>query len=197
MPVVRLLEEHGPSLRFPYSSGITGSKHSHMRELRIQHEGRPYRVLYTFDPRRTAILLIGGDKTGRIDGTRNLCRLRTGSMTNIQPNSNGRVNPMARKFSELVEKMPAESRARAEATAKKLIAEYALDELREARSMTQTRLAEILGKDQSVISRIEKRTDMYVSTLADFIRAMGGELEIRAVFPEGSVRIRKFGDIAA
>ena len=104
---------------------------------------------------------------------------------------------MARKFNELVEKMPAEVRERAEAKAAKLIAEYALDELREAQSMTQARLADILGKDQSVISRIEKRTDMYVSTLAEFIRAMGGELEIRAVFPEGSVRIRRFGDIAA
>ena len=62
--------------------------------------------------------------------------------------------------------------------------------------MTQARLADIPGKDQSVISRIEKRADMYVSTLAEFIRAMGGELEIRAVFPEGSVRIRRFGDIA-
>ena len=96
---------------------------------------------------------------------------------------------MARKFNELVEKMPAEVRERAEAKAAKLIAEYALDELREARSMTQARLADILGKDQSVISRIEKRTDMYVSTLAEFIRAMGGELEILAVFPDGSVRI--------
>ena len=103
---------------------------------------------------------------------------------------------MARKFNELVEKMPAEARERAETKAAKLIAEYALDELREARSMTQARLADILGKDQSVISRIEKRTDMYVSTLGEFIRAMGGELEIRAVFPEGSVRIRRFGDIA-
>jgi hypothetical protein len=64
VPVVRLLEAFGPSLRFPHSSGISGSKHSHMRELRIQHEGRPYRVLYAFDPRRSAILLIGGDKTG-------------------------------------------------------------------------------------------------------------------------------------
>ena len=57
-------------------------------------------------------------------------------------------------------------------------------------------MADIPGKDRSVISRIEKRTDMYVSTLGEFIRAMGGELEIRAVFPEGSVRIRRFGDIA-
>jgi hypothetical protein len=61
---VQLLQDRGPSLPFPYSSGIQGSKHGHMRELRIQHQGSPYRVLYAFDPRRTAILLIGGNKTG-------------------------------------------------------------------------------------------------------------------------------------
>jgi hypothetical protein len=61
---VGLLADKGPTLPFPYSSGIEGSKHSHMRELRIQHAGKPYRVLYAFDPRRTAILLIGGKKTG-------------------------------------------------------------------------------------------------------------------------------------
>lgn len=62
---VRLLEEKGPNLGFPHSSGINGSKHPHMRELRVQHEGRPYRILYAFDPRRNAILLLGGDKTGK------------------------------------------------------------------------------------------------------------------------------------
>jgi len=62
--IVILLETNGTNLRFPHSSGINESRHSHMRELRIQHEGRPYRILYAFDPRRTAILLIGGDKTG-------------------------------------------------------------------------------------------------------------------------------------
>jgi len=61
---VQLLEERGPQLPFPHNSGINGSKHSHMRELRTQHEGRPYRTLFAFDPRRTAILLFGGDKTG-------------------------------------------------------------------------------------------------------------------------------------
>jgi len=61
---VRLLEERGPQLGHPHSSGIARSRHRHMRELRIQYRGRPYRVLYAFDPRRTAILLIGGDKTG-------------------------------------------------------------------------------------------------------------------------------------
>ena len=61
---VGLLEQFGPRLPFPHSSGIERSKHGRMRELRVQHEGRPYRVLYAFDPRRVAILLIGGDKTG-------------------------------------------------------------------------------------------------------------------------------------
>ena len=59
-----MLGEFGPNLRYPYSSGITTSKHAHLRELRVQHAGRPYRVLYAFDPRRCAILLLGGDKTG-------------------------------------------------------------------------------------------------------------------------------------
>jgi hypothetical protein len=61
---VLLLREFGPALHFPFSTGILTSKHPHMRELRIQHSGEPYRVLYAFDPRRTAILLIGGKKTG-------------------------------------------------------------------------------------------------------------------------------------
>jgi len=61
---VRKLEQRGPNLPFPYSSGITGSRHAHMRELRTQSGGKPLRVFYAFDPRRMAILLIGGDKTG-------------------------------------------------------------------------------------------------------------------------------------
>ena len=61
---VLLLRRFGPALRFPFSSRITTSRHPHMRELRIQHAGQPYRVLYAFDPRRTAILLIGGKKAG-------------------------------------------------------------------------------------------------------------------------------------
>jgi hypothetical protein len=63
--LVSLLEEYGPTLPFPYSSGVEGSEYSHMRELRVQHAGRPYRVLYAFDPRSVALLLIGGDKSGQ------------------------------------------------------------------------------------------------------------------------------------
>lgn len=63
--VVDLLVGFGTDLGSPYSSKIMESKLSHMRELRIQHGGSPYRVLYAFDPRRMAILLIGGNKTGQ------------------------------------------------------------------------------------------------------------------------------------
>ena len=58
------LELRGPHLTFPKSSDVKSSRYSHMRELRIQHKGHPLRVLYAFDPLRTAVLLLGGDKTG-------------------------------------------------------------------------------------------------------------------------------------
>ena len=61
---VGLLEAKGPTLGHPHSSRVAGSRHSHMRELRVQHRGRPYRVFYALDPRRAAILLSAGDKTG-------------------------------------------------------------------------------------------------------------------------------------
>ncbi len=61
---VQLLEQLGPQLPYPHSSGVQASRHSHMRELRVQHQGQPFRVLYAFDTRRMAILLIGGCKTG-------------------------------------------------------------------------------------------------------------------------------------
>ncbi|MGH7253846.1 MAG: type II toxin-antitoxin system RelE/ParE family toxin [Nitrospiraceae bacterium] len=61
---VTLLERFGPALGRPHADTVSGSRHPNMKELRIQHAGRPYRVFYAFDPRRSAILLIGGIKTG-------------------------------------------------------------------------------------------------------------------------------------
>jgi hypothetical protein len=61
---VKLLIDKGPALPFPYGSNIQTSRHGAMRELRSQCQGRPLRTLYIFDPRRVAVLLIGGDKTG-------------------------------------------------------------------------------------------------------------------------------------
>ena len=61
---IGLLEAKGPQLPYPYCSAVSSSRHSHMRELRTQIQGRPFRTLYAFDPRRSAILLVAGDKTG-------------------------------------------------------------------------------------------------------------------------------------
>ena len=62
--VVGLIEARGPHLGYPFSSKISTSSYAQMRELRIQHRGEPYRVLYAYDPRRVALLLIGGAKGG-------------------------------------------------------------------------------------------------------------------------------------
>jgi hypothetical protein len=60
--LITLLQQKEPNLRFPYSSDIKGSRHGNMRELRVQHKGQPYRILYCFDPRRIAVLLLVGNK---------------------------------------------------------------------------------------------------------------------------------------
>jgi DNA-binding XRE family transcriptional regulator len=104
---------------------------------------------------------------------------------------------MAKNVKDLQAQMSPESRARSEATAERLIREMALDELRAARALTQEHLSSILGVKQSAVSKLERRADMYVSTLRHFIEAMGGQLEIRAVFPEGDVRITQFQALAA
>jgi transcriptional regulator with XRE-family HTH domain len=99
---------------------------------------------------------------------------------------------MAKNFKTLQEKMSPASRRHARELAKKYRAQMALDELREARDMTQRHLARILGINQAAVSKMERRTDMYISTLQDFVRAMGGKLVITAVFAEGEVQIDQF-----
>jgi hypothetical protein len=61
---IRLLQHAGPTLARPHADRVKASRHANMKELRVQHAGRPYRLLFAFDPRRTAIVLLGGDKTG-------------------------------------------------------------------------------------------------------------------------------------
>jgi transcriptional regulator with XRE-family HTH domain len=103
---------------------------------------------------------------------------------------------MVGKFKELEAKMSPEAIARSDVRYVELKADMALEELRGALRLTQQQLAKTLNVDQSAISKLERRTDMYVSTLERFIEAMGGRLEIRAVFPTGAVRITQFEKIA-
>ena len=102
---------------------------------------------------------------------------------------------MPKNFNTLREKMFPASRERSRVLAEKYRAEMPLVELREAREMTQVHLAKILGVNQAAVSKLERRADMYVSTLQSFVKAMGGELKITAQFPEGTVEISQFEDV--
>ena len=102
---------------------------------------------------------------------------------------------MAKKFAELRAKMAPESQARAAEKTQSMLSEMPLDELRQARGLSQRMLAEILHVQQPAIAKMEKRTDMYLSTLRSHIEAMGGELEVVARFPEGAVKVTNFSDL--
>lgn len=97
-----------------------------------------------------------------------------------------------RKFGELRARMAPERRARNEIETARLLAEMPLAELRQAQALTQTTMAELLETSQGEVSKIEKRTDMYVSTLRRYIEAMGGRLDVVARFPDGDIRITQF-----
>ena len=99
---------------------------------------------------------------------------------------------MPKNFNHLRNKLSPAARERAHRLAQKYEAEMALDELRVARDLTQEHLAQLLGIKQAAVSKMERRADMYISTLQSMVRAMGGELKIQAVFPQGRVEINQF-----
>jgi transcriptional regulator with XRE-family HTH domain len=102
---------------------------------------------------------------------------------------------MARNYKELQAKMDPASLADNKRRVHEELQRMALEELRGARQLTQTDMAEMLGVPQSSISRIEQRADMYLSTLRNYVHAVGGELRIQAVFPDGgTVVIDRFGE---
>jgi transcriptional regulator with XRE-family HTH domain len=99
---------------------------------------------------------------------------------------------MAQKFDKLFRKMSPGAQKRVEARVDEEYRALALTELREARDLTQVQLAEKLGIDQGAVSKIERRADMYLSTLRNVIQAMGGQLELTALFPTGRVQVLTF-----
>jgi DNA-binding transcriptional regulator YiaG len=102
---------------------------------------------------------------------------------------------MAKKFQELRASMSPAARVASEAEHRRLIEEMSLHQLRKARELTQTKIAEDLHIGQGDVSKLERRTDMYVSTLASYLQAVGANLEIRAVFPDGrAVKITQFSE---
>jgi len=99
-------------------------------------------------------------------------------------------------FKNLRDKMTPEQRARSEARAKEMMAEMLLAEIRQDAGMTQEELAKLLGIKQPTLSRLESQHDMQISTLERLVRALGGELEIIARLPGGTIRIRQFDGAA-
>ena len=102
---------------------------------------------------------------------------------------------MARKWRDIRGTFSPEEEAEIKQWVEAEIAKMPIAEVRQARQMTQVRLAEVLGVNQGAVSKLERRSDMYLSTLRSYIEAMGGQLEIRAVFPDGEIMIEQFGDI--
>ena len=102
---------------------------------------------------------------------------------------------MAMDFQELRAKMSPTTRTASEAEHRLLIEEMSLHQLRKARELTQTKIAEDLHMGQGDVSKLERRTDMYVSTLASHLQAVGATLEIWAVFRDGrAVKITQFSE---
>ena len=104
---------------------------------------------------------------------------------------------MAKEFRDLRARMSPERQKRVHERAQALLAELPLQELRQARHLTQEALARTLRSNQALVSKLERRTDMYVSSLRSYIEAMGGQLEIVARFPDGAVRINQFEEIGS
>ena len=102
---------------------------------------------------------------------------------------------MAKQFRNLRNEMSQERRDKIEKMTKDMLAEMPMHELRRARQLSQEQLADVLDIKQGSVSKLERRTDLYISTLRRYIEAMGGELTLQARFPEGSVTITHLGHI--
>lgn len=96
---------------------------------------------------------------------------------------------MPGKFSELRSRMSPEAQARAAVRAEAMWVDMQLQAVRQARQMTQLDVGTAMGIEQAAISKLERRNDMHVSTLREYIRALGGELKLVASFPDGDVTL--------
>ena len=99
---------------------------------------------------------------------------------------------MAKKFAELRARMTPEAQARSAAVAQGMLVEMQLQELRKSRNFTQAEVAQTLQVEQNAVSKLERREDMFVSTLRNYIEALGGELRMVAKFPDAEIQVHPF-----
>lgn len=155
------------------------------------------RVFFAFDPERTAVLLIGGDKAGKtkrfykkmipVADRTTIATFGSSPSTRVARST---TMPRKRKpFSELSKEVRKRPGAAAEIDARKraIVSAVRLAELRQQIGKTQTELAEVLEMTQANVSRIEHTENLYLRTLADYVGALGGHIEVNAVFDDDVV----------
>lgn len=196
--VVGLLEEKGTKLGFPYSSEVSDGleyDESKIRVLRIQSQGRQIRIFYCFDPKGDAILLAANTKTADkqrfYQGMIRLAHIQYSIYLEIERKSRSDMS-VHQSFSDLTADFSPQRKAKIAVQTQMFKSEMALNKLRKAFSLTQGELASELNVEQPAISRLERRSDMYISRLREVIESMGGKLEITARFDNDEVKIINF-----
>jgi hypothetical protein len=183
----KLLETLGPALGRPRVDTLKGSCHANMKELRFQADNGVWRVAFAFDPQRKAIVLVAGDKSG-ISARRFYAGADQEGRREVRRTfgpAETRKEVTMTTLTERIGKLPKSRRKKVLERAKELIIEeMSLQDLRKARKKTQVHVARELGIKQENVSRIEKRSDLLISTLSGYVEAMGGKLSLVAEFPD-------------
>ena len=193
---VAVLETFGPQLGRPRVDTLKGSRHSNMKELRFDAAAGVWRFAFAFDPKRRAIILCGGDKSGgsetrfyrqliakadeRFDA--HLAAMNRSGVERAEPKDQEAT--MMKNLDRIRKQLTPARRRKIAARAATLIAEEkSLQELRQAHKLTQKRMAQVLGIGQDSVSRLEQRSDLLISTLRGYVEALGGRLSLVAEFP--------------
>ena len=183
----RLLQQFGPELGRPRVDTLKGSRYANMKELRFSTAGGVWRVAFAFDAKRKAVLLVTGDKSGASQKRfyRDLIRKADNRFDAHLARLEKKEQAMPVKVNDKIGRLTSVQRKKVEARAAELIAEeLTLRELRKARKLTQVTMAKALGITQDSVSRLEKRSDLLLSTLRKTVEAMGGNLSLVAEFPD-------------
>ena len=190
-----LLRERGPQLGRPYVDTVEGSAFTNMKELRVQFRGDPGESSSPSIPTGRPSCWSAATSGATNAGTKKPCRSPMSDFGGTWNACNSEEN-MAIRLDDYTAKLPDKQRQAINERAAELIAEEAtLRQLREARERSQEAVAEQLHIKQAAVSKLERRTDMYLSTLRGYIEAMGGKLEIIARFPGQAVRITQFEEL--
>ena len=160
-----------------------------MKELRFTLADGEWRIAFAFDPERSAILLVGGSKSGVSEKRfyKDLIRVADERFTRAPENAiiEERRNKMTVTLEEFTKDFTPEERAQVAARTAELIEEeLTLRDLRQAQQLTQERMAELMGVEQENVSRLERRANLLLSTLSSYVAAMGGKLRLIAEFPD-------------